>query len=46
MRSRKLSSVDGRWVGRYLTIPVLMYTEIVYVSPTDIPERYRVEDVH
>jgi hypothetical protein len=33
--SRKLSSFNGRRVGRYLTSPVVMYTKIVYVPPTD-----------
>jgi hypothetical protein len=46
MGSRKLSKVDGHGVRRYLTIPAVMYTEIVYVPPTDSPERYHVEDMH
>jgi hypothetical protein len=46
MGSRKLSSFNGHRVGRYPTIPAVMYTEIVYGPPTDGPERYHVEDVH
>jgi hypothetical protein len=37
IRSRKLSTFDGRWVGWYLTSPTVMYTEIVYGAPTDSP---------
>jgi hypothetical protein len=46
MGSHKLSSFDGRRVGRYLTSPAVMYTEIVYGPPTDSLERYRMEDIH
>jgi hypothetical protein len=35
MRSRKLSSFDGRRVGQSLTSPVVMYTKIVYGPPMD-----------
>jgi hypothetical protein len=33
-RSRKLSSFDDRRVGRYLTSLAMMYTGIVYGTPT------------
>jgi hypothetical protein len=35
MGCRKLSSFDGRWVGRHSTTLVVMYTRIVYMPPTD-----------
>jgi hypothetical protein len=37
MESQKLSSFDGRRVGQYFTSPTVMYTRIVYESPTDSP---------
>jgi hypothetical protein len=37
MGSLKLSSFDGRRVGRYLTSHTMMYTGIVYGLPMDIP---------
>jgi hypothetical protein len=35
MGSCKLSSFDCHRVGRYLTSPIVIYTRIVYVPPTD-----------
>jgi hypothetical protein len=35
VESRKLSSFDGRWVGRSFTSLVVIYTGIVYGPPTD-----------
>jgi hypothetical protein len=35
--SHKLSTFNGRRVGRYLTSPAMMYIKIVYKTPTDSP---------
>jgi hypothetical protein len=46
MGSCKLNCLDSGQDERYPTIHTTMYTGIVYGPPMDIPERYRMEDVH
>jgi hypothetical protein len=46
MGYHKLSSFDSHRVGRYLTLPTVMYIGTVYGPPMDSLERYRVEYVH
>jgi hypothetical protein len=38
MGNCKLNSFNSHRVGRYLTLPVVMYTRTVYEPPTDMPE--------